>query len=377
MEGFLMKAFALPCFILTVWLGFGFPLAAQNVFPPNGSVGVGTSTPSAALTVVVPGGPELSGTAMSSTILSSAGRLGTDINDELPLASFGFFGNGNNVSLGIRGVRSAEGPFWQRTAIGLGMDVDDTVRAGANIWLNSSGNVGIGTEKPHARLSVVAPGGPELTGSAKSSTFLTSAGNLGTSASDRRALASFGIFDNGNSTSLGIRAVRLAAGRGWTTSALQLGMDVDDTENAGAMFWMHPNGNVAIGPTFSSAAQLSVWNRNPGQDLIQGFDNTRLVFRVDSLGNVYANGIQIGAAGAKGDKGDKGDRGPAGPPGPATKTVAVCGPASWAGPQCGCTNEVAKTVALPNTSCAVSAESGSCEFLAGANNQGQCCVCAP
>src|SRR6266516_2557031 len=131
----------------------------------SGNVGIGTAAPSAKLSVVASGATEIMGTAQSTTFRTSAGRLGTDIPDELPLASIGFLtvdSRGvpvNNVSLGIRARRTVSDftGSWTRTAIGLGMDVDNTVRAaggGSALWLHANGNIGIGTDTPSAKLDV-------------------------------------------------------------------------------------------------------------------------------------------------------------------------------------------------------------------------------
>jgi hypothetical protein len=120
----------------------------------DGNVGIGTTQPSARLSLVAPGASELAGSARSATLLTSAGALGTTAGDELPLATIGF-GSGNNSSLGIRAMRGADGSGWISTAIGLGMDVDNTVRAGASLWLHANGDVGIGTAAPASRLDVV------------------------------------------------------------------------------------------------------------------------------------------------------------------------------------------------------------------------------
>jgi hypothetical protein len=146
-------------------IGPGLALAAYNPDPNgwaasfdgrvtmSGNVGIGTTQPSARLSVVAPGASELIGSARSATLLTSAGGLGTTAGDELALATFGF-GSGNNSSLGIRALRVTDGSSWPSTAIGLGMDVDNTVRAGASLWLNAYGNVGIGTSVPAAKLDV-------------------------------------------------------------------------------------------------------------------------------------------------------------------------------------------------------------------------------
>jgi len=121
----------------------------------SGNVGIGMDQPSARLSVVAPGASELGGTAKSATLLTTAEALGTAAGNEVALASFGFGSSGgNNSSLGIRALRVADGSSWPSTAIGLGMDVDNTVRAGASLWLHANGNVGIGTSVPAAKLDV-------------------------------------------------------------------------------------------------------------------------------------------------------------------------------------------------------------------------------
>ncbi len=119
----------------------------------NGNVGIGTTQPSARLSLVAPGASELGGTARSATLLTSSGGLGTVAGNELALATFGF-ASANSSSLGIRALRVANGSGWPDTAIGLGMDVDNTVRAGASLWLHANGNVGIGTTSPSTKLEV-------------------------------------------------------------------------------------------------------------------------------------------------------------------------------------------------------------------------------
>lgn len=142
----------------TFWLQVvrGTGTTISSVSFPNGNFGIGTGGASAKLSVVAPGSTEIAGAAMSSTLRTTAGTLGTTAGDELSLASIGFLaGSGNNSSLGIRGRRIIDGTSWTTTAIGLGMDVDNTVRAGdATVWLDANGNVGIGQSNPAAKLTV-------------------------------------------------------------------------------------------------------------------------------------------------------------------------------------------------------------------------------
>jgi hypothetical protein len=120
----------------------------------NGNVGIGTTQPGARLSLVAPGTAELQGSVLSPTLRTSSGLLGTSAGNEMALASFGF-NSANQSSLGIRAMRVANGGAWDTTAIGLEMDVDNTVRAGgASLWLNANGNTGIGTTTPTAKLDV-------------------------------------------------------------------------------------------------------------------------------------------------------------------------------------------------------------------------------
>lgn len=142
---------------------------AMAIAPPTGYVWTGTAGPNASLQI---GNPSTTGGTVgvfssvlrtfSSTTLSSS--AGTD----LSLASVGF-ATENNVALGIHAFRVGTGSTWTSTAIGIGMDVDNTTRAGANIWLNANGNVGIGTTAPAATLDIA--GNVKLSGSGASISF--------------------------------------------------------------------------------------------------------------------------------------------------------------------------------------------------------------
>lgn len=125
----------------------------QNMNVP-GKLGVGTTRPTAKLSVVAAGSNEIEGSVRSNTFILSGGALGTARNDELTLATIGFEAGNNYASLGVRARRVDGGPGWSTTSIGLGMDVDNTPLAGASLWLHHSGNVGVGTATPSDKLDV-------------------------------------------------------------------------------------------------------------------------------------------------------------------------------------------------------------------------------
>ena len=128
----------------------------------DGSLGVGTAAPSARLSVVQAGVAEIAGNAQSAVFRATGPALGTRSGSEVVLNSTGL-GSGNNSMSSAPALRAANGSDWYSSAIGLGMDVDNTPRAGASLFLHANGNVGIGTAAPAAKLQVTG-GAAQLDG---------------------------------------------------------------------------------------------------------------------------------------------------------------------------------------------------------------------
>lgn len=214
-----------------------------------GNIGIGTANIEAPLTVMT-------------------GSLGSPAGSEYPMVSLGFLSS-NYSRLGILARRVADGTDWTSTSIGLQMNVDVTERAGASLWLHANGNVGVGTSTPDAPLSVMGR-------------------ELGNAVTAEVPLASLGFFSGGgNYSRLGMVAQRVTAGTGWVTTAIGLGMDVDQTRRAGANLWLHANGRVGIG-TSNPEASLTVDGDNLGQ--VQG-DELRLASLAFASSNYSRLGI--------------------------------------------------------------------------------------
>jgi Head domain of trimeric autotransporter adhesin len=135
--------------------GGAFPSNAMTVLR-NGNVGIGSITPEAKLSISA-NGTELTGAASGTTLRTNAGSLGTTAGSEISLANIGFL-SGNNSSLGIRAYRTSAGNEWTSTALVIGYDVDNTVRAAGGgagfLALHANGNFGIGTATPQYPLDI-------------------------------------------------------------------------------------------------------------------------------------------------------------------------------------------------------------------------------
>jgi hypothetical protein len=100
-------------------------------------------------------------------------------------------------------------------------------------------------------------GSSTLSGTAHSSFFKTFAGTLGATAGNTLNLASIG-FANNNQSSLSFLARRQSAGSDWTTSAIGLSYNVDNTTPVNnQQIWMLADGKVGIG-TNAPAQKLDI-----------------------------------------------------------------------------------------------------------------------
>jgi hypothetical protein len=155
--------------------------------------------------------------------------------------------------------------------------------SGSNIYYNS-GSVGIGNTSPGALLNV----GPSFGGGAASPTFTTNSGALGTAAGNSLTLASFG-FSSSNANSLGIQALRTANGSNWTTTAVGLLLNVDNTAPVNnAQIWMTSGGNVGIGTT-NPATKLEVngTSQFDGNAIFAAGPYTNDWFRVNGTNGIF------------------------------------------------------------------------------------------
>lgn len=185
-------------------------------------VGIGITNPTAKLSVTLTGADFIFA-AMSSVFKTNLGSLGSASGSEVVLGSFGFL-SGNQSALGIRGIRSSAGSDYSSGAIGLGMDVDNTVRAGASLYLSPNGNVGIGTSTPTSKLQVV--------GTMKSSQWNVTEVMYNVSASGAGA-ASISTSSTANFTTSGGTLEVFVTGSGYYTSAATLSATVYITDTSG------------------------------------------------------------------------------------------------------------------------------------------------
>ncbi len=213
-------------------------LSEQMRIDNAGNVGIGTTAPVASLEVLT----NTSGASIAKFLTTSVANSAVTI------------GNGTtSMNLGV-GATLLNPYIWSANGnLTLGNDI-----ATPTLFLQgmSGGNVGIGTSAPAATLDITQLAA-SLGGTAKSTTFNTMAGALGSALNNTLPLANIG-FTSTNQTSLGFLAKRIAAGTSWTGTSIGLVYDVDNTTNVnGASLWLSPASNVGIGVA-APLATLSV-----------------------------------------------------------------------------------------------------------------------
>ena len=362
---------------------------ANNIVFIPGSVGIGTMTPGAKLTV--------SGSSIP-ILLERSGRESWALHQT---------SNGGN---------------------GLGFyNVDDEEY---RLFLTEAGNVGIGTPSPNTKLTVAGTIRSTLGGimfpdgtvqDSASSTSLwqdLGSGNLSYDG-DVFIGGGAGEFDSG-SESLVIRAESgtwyVGAQNESSEPATDFFIGLGSTEDG--IFHIQRDGNVGIG-TASPAAPLDVASSSgvpsivtrDGKDYavadgqyfdIGSWDGSAFTqwmvitpdgdagigvsapaAKLDVAGGIAISGLQIvnsqghwvgdptGLQGPQGPTGPQGPAGPQGPPGPAVSTSAICTPISGAICSYICDGSIVAGLSAP---CFVTSDTGSCELT---GQSGVCCVCAP
>lgn len=134
----------------------GSGAAAITVDAAN-KVGIGNIAPNARLTL----GGNLGGSAVSSTLSTNSGALGTTGGNELILANFGCT-TSDFTSLGVSAYRRTSGSTYNTTSMLLGMNVENTKRIGGYLSF-ATGGIGIGTTNPIAPLHVTGSTRTEFT----------------------------------------------------------------------------------------------------------------------------------------------------------------------------------------------------------------------
>lgn len=121
---------------------------AMRLVPTTFFVNIGNGqSPTALLSVNERAGTVFASSgAMSTAFLVNAGTLGTTATNELSCGSIGGKCGSNGVALGVRLYRLANGTDWTTSALGIGMDVDSSVRAGAAMFFHNDDKISMGTQ---------------------------------------------------------------------------------------------------------------------------------------------------------------------------------------------------------------------------------------
>lgn len=219
-------------------IGFGASLPGSLVHVSSGVLIVDGTSPGLTVgvsTLTVSGGLTGVGTASPGAVLDveGAARFGSGATRSTITAA-------GELQLVAGATVSAGGTLSFSTAASVALTGSPA------LFFDRSGRAGLGTAAPNSALTV----GPAPAGSWAASSLAVHAGALAAGAGSEVALANFGFSAGGNAASLGLRAHRTAgAPNDWTTTAVGLSYDVDNTPRAGAALWLHANGNVGVGTT--------------------------------------------------------------------------------------------------------------------------------
>ena len=124
--------------------------AATNMFiTPGGNVGIATTNPSAKLAI----GGSLEGSAKSPWFNVYGGSLGTQAGSELLLGSFGC-NSPNFSSLSISAYRAYTNADWPSAQMLLGLNVDNSTRAGSYLSIGQAGVSVFTTDQGQGAFSV-------------------------------------------------------------------------------------------------------------------------------------------------------------------------------------------------------------------------------
>ncbi|MFH1723209.1 MAG: tail fiber domain-containing protein [Elusimicrobiota bacterium] len=238
-----------------------------NVYRTSGGVGIGTSSPDAALSVVAGGGTS------ANPVLTVKGTSGSGY--------ISITGNGAGTAAAL--LSAAHGQSWRW---GLGaqngtshMEFYDATQGKMRMLLRNDGNVGIGTESPEARLEVYSDAAASATGQevlrvsaendggiAGSGPYLTFDNGVGDiltgkigniSEGSGKVALSFHTYDNGLSETMRINA---AGNVGIGTASPSQKLDVAGQIRASGDICTDAGGGLCL----SSAGGSSPWTEGSG-----------------------------------------------------------------------------------------------------------------
>ena len=217
----------------------------QNIYPPSGNVGIGSTSPSAKLHIVDTG---------------NSGVTTLQLNNRVKFRGDGVINWGASADYGILSWDTG------KTVVGGQSGKDLSLLAGASekMIIKTNGNVSIGSTSPSAKLHIV------------------DAGNSGVTTlqlNNRVKFRGDGVINWGASADYGI----LSWDTGKTVVGGQSGKDLSLLAGASEKMIIKTNGNVSIGSTNPSAKLHIVDAGNSGVTTLQL--NNRVKFRGDGVIN--------------------------------------------------------------------------------------------